>query len=505
MDYARTLDLADRYLNSKSSVYHLRANRVEQAERTIALFARHDSKDPAADPLGNIKDMQVLWFEVEAAAASERLGDFGPALKRYLRIVDKHFVDFDEDAFDFHMYCLRKSTLGAYADMMLTEQKLRAHATFLRAAVGAARCYFALHLDPAARKAGRQSGAGSGGAAGGDGAAAAAKPEPAKPAAAAAAASAVVAVDDDGHRIEKDDDPHGDKLVAGDAPLEAAHKYVRLAADNLPAVYRTAAAADAAAAAAQTKQEVPAGGSAITPATSASSRRHASWNISAEAAVEVHALAADVELARGRALQAAAHVVAAQAAAADTVEAKLAAGTAAGAGLAAHHGHPLALAAAARLFRAAEGASGGAAAAALQPIVASPQQRGKAGSAAEFVSAARAALGSAGLRHARVLLQLQLEAAGLPVLPSGLSPAVRWPAAAGGAAQPSAGSDAASAASTAKAIVPATVRQAGELHACLSKAAAAGWLGPSGSAAADAARASLEARFPAADALAQTQ
>ena len=40
MDEARTLDLADRYLNSKCAKYMLRAGILERAEETCALFTR---------------------------------------------------------------------------------------------------------------------------------------------------------------------------------------------------------------------------------------------------------------------------------------------------------------------------------------------------------------------------------------------------------------------------------------------------------------------------------
>ena len=40
MEQARGLDLADRYLNTKSTRYLLRADRMEQAQKTIALFTK---------------------------------------------------------------------------------------------------------------------------------------------------------------------------------------------------------------------------------------------------------------------------------------------------------------------------------------------------------------------------------------------------------------------------------------------------------------------------------
>jgi hypothetical protein len=80
--------------------YMLRAGRYTEAHKTVALFARVDTKIPDADPLGNIKtlqvhsrihlffialpfDLQVMWFELESGAAAEAAGMLGPALRHY--------------------------------------------------------------------------------------------------------------------------------------------------------------------------------------------------------------------------------------------------------------------------------------------------------------------------------------------------------------------------------------------------------------------------------------
>ena len=40
MDEARSLDTADRYVNSKCAKYQLRANEIAKAERTCGMFTR---------------------------------------------------------------------------------------------------------------------------------------------------------------------------------------------------------------------------------------------------------------------------------------------------------------------------------------------------------------------------------------------------------------------------------------------------------------------------------
>lgn len=146
VDEARQLDLADRYLNAKSVKYFLLANNVEKAEEMMALFARHDSKRPNADPLSSIRDVQVVWFELQCGMAFERLGNHNRALKQYLRVV-KLFDTFAEDVFDYHMYCLRRGTLRVYSTMMNHADMVRTHNYFFQASIGAARVYLYLHRD----------------------------------------------------------------------------------------------------------------------------------------------------------------------------------------------------------------------------------------------------------------------------------------------------------------------------------------------------------------------
>ena len=51
------------------------------------------------------------------------------ALKR-LTAVQKHFADFQEDQFDFHTYCARKSTLRAYMAMLRMQDTIFAHPSY---------------------------------------------------------------------------------------------------------------------------------------------------------------------------------------------------------------------------------------------------------------------------------------------------------------------------------------------------------------------------------------
>jgi len=142
MDAARTLDLADRYINNKTTKYMLRAGRLKDAMSTIALFTRHEG-----DPQQNLFEMQVMWVEIEYGEAGLRDKKYGVALKKFLA-VEKHFNDFIDDQFDFHTYCLRKMTLRAYVSILQMNDRIQSHKFFHRAAVGAVKCYLAVFDAP---------------------------------------------------------------------------------------------------------------------------------------------------------------------------------------------------------------------------------------------------------------------------------------------------------------------------------------------------------------------
>ena len=146
MEQARGLDLADRYLNTKSTRYLLRADQMEQAQKTIALFTK-DGDGPS-----NLFDMQCMWYELEAAHSYLRTGDHGRALKQFTSI-EKHFLDIVEDQFDFHTYCIRKMTLRAYVRLLRLEDGLWGHEFYVRAAHGAMDTYFRIIDEAASGKA----------------------------------------------------------------------------------------------------------------------------------------------------------------------------------------------------------------------------------------------------------------------------------------------------------------------------------------------------------------
>eukprot|EP00795_Rhopilema_esculentum_P000514 gene514-10194_t len=142
IDEGRTLDTADRYVNSKCAKYLLRANQVKKAEEICGLFTRE-----GASPADNLDEMQCMWFQTECALAHKRTRNIGEALKKCHQI-DRNFSEIIEDQFDFHTYCMRKVTLCAYVKLLRLEDVLRSHPFYFKAAKIAIELYIGLHDKP---------------------------------------------------------------------------------------------------------------------------------------------------------------------------------------------------------------------------------------------------------------------------------------------------------------------------------------------------------------------
>lgn len=139
MDKVRSMELSDRYLNTKCTKYGLRADMMKEAEGWIGLFTR-DGDHGGAQAL---YEMQSMWFELEAAESHLRCGEYSQAFKKFTA-VDRHIADMVEDQFDFHSYCLRKVTLRSYVSLLRFEDRIRGHRYYERAAVGMVRVLLSL-------------------------------------------------------------------------------------------------------------------------------------------------------------------------------------------------------------------------------------------------------------------------------------------------------------------------------------------------------------------------
>lgn len=227
MNEAREMDLKDRYINTKAAKYQLRNNEHEAAIDTMGLFTR---KDAVGGPLGDLTDMQCVWFLTEDGESYLRQGKLSLALKRFKTVYDI-FETWQEDQFDFHTFSLRKGMIRSYIEMIRWEDRLREHPFFTRAALSAIRIYILLHDHPELAKGGTMNGAPGESAADKKKAAKKARKEAEKAEAerkAAAAKKPQPKADDDGSGKKEDPDPQGLDLLrsAGEKPLEEAMKYL---------------------------------------------------------------------------------------------------------------------------------------------------------------------------------------------------------------------------------------------------------------------------------------
>ncbi|KAJ2705451.1 hypothetical protein FB645_002434 [Coemansia sp. IMI 203386] len=147
MDFARQMDLKDRYVNTKAVKYMLRNNDVVEAEKNMVLFVRDD----ASHKIQEIVDTQAIWYMRERGHAYRRLGDIGRALKQYHQVLNS-FDTYRTDEYDFHSYSLRKATMRAYDDILKWEDQVFSDSVYVDSARAAIECYIDLHDRKAAGK-----------------------------------------------------------------------------------------------------------------------------------------------------------------------------------------------------------------------------------------------------------------------------------------------------------------------------------------------------------------
>ena len=147
MEKARTLDDKDRYINSKSAKYQLRNNENAAASENMGKFTK---KDTVGGPVGDLIEMQCMWYIAEDGAAYLRQGRLGLALKRFTSIREV-FETWEDDQYDFHAFSMRKGMIRAYVDMVRWEDQLREHPYFSGAAISAVEIYTRLFDDPTLR------------------------------------------------------------------------------------------------------------------------------------------------------------------------------------------------------------------------------------------------------------------------------------------------------------------------------------------------------------------
>jgi N-alpha-acetyltransferase 15/16, NatA auxiliary subunit len=144
MDAARALDERDRAINTKCAKYQLRNDENDAALDTASKFTQNKT---SGGPLGDLLEMQCVWYLTEDGQSYLRQHKLGLALKRFHQILNIFDV-WQDDQFDFHNFSLRKGMIRAYIDMLRWEDHLRDHPFFSRAAVSAVEAYILLHDNP---------------------------------------------------------------------------------------------------------------------------------------------------------------------------------------------------------------------------------------------------------------------------------------------------------------------------------------------------------------------
>ncbi|EFR03747.1 NMDA receptor-regulated protein 1 [Nannizzia gypsea CBS 118893] len=144
MEAARLLDDKDRYINSKAVKYQLRHDENDKGLDNMSKFTRNETVGGA---LGDLHEMQCVWFLTEDGESYLRQRKLGLALKRF-HAISNIFDLWQEDQFDFHNFSLRKGMIRAYIDMIRWENHLRDHPYYSRAAIGGIKSYLLLHDEP---------------------------------------------------------------------------------------------------------------------------------------------------------------------------------------------------------------------------------------------------------------------------------------------------------------------------------------------------------------------
>ncbi|KAJ5899053.1 NMDA receptor-regulated protein 1 [Penicillium taxi] len=144
MEKARLLDEKDRYINTKASKYQLRNNDNEKGLDNMSKFTRNETVGGA---MGDLHEMQCVWYLTEDGEAYLRQKKLGLALKRFHGVYNI-FETWQEDQFDFHSFSLRKGMIRAYVDMIRWEDRLREHPFYTRVAISAVKAYLLLNDEP---------------------------------------------------------------------------------------------------------------------------------------------------------------------------------------------------------------------------------------------------------------------------------------------------------------------------------------------------------------------
>jgi hypothetical protein len=121
------LDLADRWLNNKCSVYAYQAGLDDHGERTIGTFI----KESRGTHVYQYHEQASWWFYQTGLCHSTFSKHYPMALK-YLSSVDDFFTQYQESVYDYHQYCIRKCIFRSYTGMVTYLNAAKTHKFYLK-------------------------------------------------------------------------------------------------------------------------------------------------------------------------------------------------------------------------------------------------------------------------------------------------------------------------------------------------------------------------------------
>eukprot|EP01029_Cantina_marsupialis_P030238 TRINITY_DN8079_c0_g1_i1.p1 TRINITY_DN8079_c0_g1~~TRINITY_DN8079_c0_g1_i1.p1 ORF type:complete len:772 (+),score=223.26 TRINITY_DN8079_c0_g1_i1:57-2372(+) len=145
---ASDMDKTDRFTSLKLAKYQARANQVDEAIATYAIFSDPINKNT----LGHLRDLQVQWMCLELAAGFERKGNVRMAMKQYHNVCS-FYTQFWEDIFDFHQYCFIRSYTREHVATIRDLVTVFGRPQYMKAAIGLSRCYIRLFENNAGKAA----------------------------------------------------------------------------------------------------------------------------------------------------------------------------------------------------------------------------------------------------------------------------------------------------------------------------------------------------------------
>jgi N-alpha-acetyltransferase 15/16, NatA auxiliary subunit len=142
-DFARQLDLQDKYLNSKAAKYYFRDNQVEKGEATMQLFYKPSVVE--GDTYLTALESQCYWYEREVGEAFYRKGDYISALQNLL-MFERHHEQNHCELSDFHNYVFRRNTMRPWFDVLECDDKMDRNKFFLKLCPALVRTYMQIHV-----------------------------------------------------------------------------------------------------------------------------------------------------------------------------------------------------------------------------------------------------------------------------------------------------------------------------------------------------------------------